>query len=154
MLPGDALLYGPKGLYGWVIRFHTGHPIAHVEVYAGDGRTVASRNGKGVGLYDFNPDRLKGIYRPTQPFDFDAAMRWFGQLPPMRYGWADLLNFIDVDVDADGIVCSPFATLFYRAGGFNPFGDEPANKVAPFMFEATSCMRKVVEDGQVTRIGV
>jgi hypothetical protein len=50
------------------------------------------------------------------------------------YGWLDLLNFIGLNVDTEGIVCSAFATEFYRACGWNLFPTDQSNDVAPFEF--------------------
>lgn len=154
--PGDCLLYGPKGFFGWAIRIHTGHSIAHVEVFVGydPAESVASRDGKGVGLYPLRIDGLKAVYRPREPFNLGAALRWFKQLPPIPYGWADLLNFIDINVDAKGIVCSPFAAEFYRAGGLDPFNGEPSNKIMPFQFAVSNSFRKVEADEVAARQAV
>jgi hypothetical protein len=62
--PGDVLLYKPKGLFGWLIRVKTWHKIAHVECYVGDGLSVASRDGKGVGKYPLRSSELAVVCRP------------------------------------------------------------------------------------------
>ena len=46
LLPGDVMLYRPSGVFGWLIRVKTWHPISHVEVHCGGGQSFASRDGK------------------------------------------------------------------------------------------------------------
>lgn len=137
--PGDCLLYKPKGFFGWMIAAKTWHQIAHVEVYIGGDCSVASRDGKGVGLYPTRYEGLVQVCRPRLPVKLDEAMAWFVKYADgLPYGWADLLQFGGYNVDGRGMICSTFATLFLRAGGFEPFNElEPATKIAPFQF-ATS----------------
>jgi hypothetical protein len=139
MLPGDICLYKTKGLYGWFIRFHTGHKIGHVEVYVGNGESVASRDRIGVGKYPFREEDLAYILRATVPVNLANGMLWFTTVKGQPYGWADLLQFCGYEVDGKGMVCSPFATMFCRAMGLigknDPFNGEPANKIAPFQFK-------------------
>lgn len=143
ILPGDVLLYTPKGIYGWIIRFHTGHPVGHVETYIGNGRSVASRDGKGTGNYEVRIDGLVTICRPRLPFDLERGLGWLQRTGHRPYGWLDLLQFIDINIDGKGIVCSPFVTEFARACGYDPFNGEPANKIMPFQF-ATSLAYRVM----------
>jgi hypothetical protein len=152
LVPGDVLLYRPTGLFGRIIALKTWHKVGHCEVYVGDGVSVASRDGKGVGRYELRTKDLFKVCRPkdTHPFDLAAALRWFDMLPPTRYGWGDLLAFIGVERDHGGIVCSPFATEFLRAGGVDPFDGEPARWIAPFQFDLSPVLKDyVVKDGEV-----
>jgi hypothetical protein len=144
LLPGDVLLYKASGVYGWIIRFHTGHPISHVECYVGNGQSAASRDGKGTAVYPLRTDGLVMVCRPILPFDVAKALAWFAAEGHKPYGWADLLQFIDVNVDTDGIVCSPFVTELLRAGGLDPFNGEPAEKIAPFQFETSNVFRNLL----------
>jgi hypothetical protein len=131
---GDVLLYRPKGVYGWLIRIHTGHPIAHVEIAMGPGQSAASRDGVGVGYYPTRTDGLMAVMRPRGLFDLTAARGYVNSMVGTPYGWADLLNFVSLSIDTKGIVCSPFVTNVLRAGGVPVFNAEPANNVAPFQF--------------------
>lgn len=131
---GDVLLYGPKGFFGKVIAFKTWHPIAHVEVYIGDDHAVASRDGQGVGLYVARTGDIKHVLRPNVPLDLVAALHWFETVKGQPYGWMDLLQFAGFGANGKGMVCSPCATEFLRAGGVPVFGNEPAIKIAPFQF--------------------
>src|SRR3954468_21970097 len=75
--PGDCLLYRPKGFFGWVIALKTWHQVAHVEVYVGNGQSVASRDGIGVGLYPFRNTELCAILRPNKEFQIAPALDTF-----------------------------------------------------------------------------
>lgn len=130
---GDVLLYKGTGLYGFIIRLKTWHPEGHVEVFVGNGQSAASRDGLGVGIYPARTADLVKVLRPDVPFQRAAALDWFyhnaNHLP---YGWLDLLQFTGLNVDRRGIVCSPFAVRFLRAGGVPVLNGEVAEKVAPF----------------------
>lgn len=131
---GDVLLYRGSGLFGWLIRLKTWHDVGHVEVYVGHRQSVASRDGKGVDLYPLRTAGLITVCRPKLPVDVLAGLTWFHGMRGTPYGWLDLANFLGLTVDKRGIVCSPFATLFCRAEGLDPFNGEPANDIAPFEF--------------------
>lgn len=132
--PGDILLYKATGLYGRVISIKTWHTVGHVECYVGNGNSVASRNGIGTGLYPLRLNDLWTVCRPRLPFDCEKAIHWFMAQPHRPYGWLDLLQFIGINIDKPGIVCSPFCAEFLRAGDLDPFNGEPAAKIAPFEF--------------------
>lgn len=137
--PGDVLLYRAKGLYGRIIALKTWHPIAHTEVYVGNGQSVASRDGIGTGLYPLRQTELAMVCRPIPPIDLEAGMRWFESQPHRPYGWMDLLQFIGFDIETFGVVCSPYSTLFVRSFMPDPFNGEPAYKIAPFEFLLSNC---------------
>jgi hypothetical protein len=153
--PGDVLLYHRKGIFGWIIHRKTWHEIAHVEVYIGEGQSVASRDRLGTGRYPLRLEQLEIVCRPKPeyPFDVKAALRWFAAQPDQGYGYLDLAAFVGLPWDGKGIVCSPFATLFLRAGGLEPFNYEPARLIAPFQFETSNVfdIYEVMPDGEVLR---
>jgi hypothetical protein len=129
---GDVMLYKPTGLFGALIKFHTGSPdAAHVEVYMGNSQSLASRDRLGVGLYPWRNTELTYVLRPAT-FNAPSALAWYERdgkgLP---YGWWDLGQFCGYNVDGPGIVCSPCATLVLRAGGVPIFRTYPAVKVEP-----------------------
>jgi hypothetical protein len=128
---GDCCLYTGKGLYGRIIRFHTGHTIGHVEVYLGNGLSSASRNGVGVGLYPYRSDDLAYVWRPKPFFSGPKALNYTVRNKGVPYGWLDLLAFGGFNVDGPGIVCSPWATNVYRDQPFDPFNGEPSKLIAP-----------------------
>ncbi len=146
--PGDCLLYGPRGLAGWIIAIKTWHRIAHVEIYVGDGRSVASRDGIGVDLYPLREDFTQ-VRRPTQPFDIVAALLWFQTVRGQAYDWWGLVRFVTwgrVSTQEEAPraqFCSELATRFYARGGFQPFGDEDADAIAPAQFATTALLRLI-----------
>jgi hypothetical protein len=141
--PGDGLLYEPWEAFGWFIAIKTWHEVSHVEVYVGDGVTVAARvdttpavRMRRLTLADY--EHIRYVVRPRAAFDLERALaefhrRWEGQgydyLGLARFGWMrPLLPSPD-----DRQFCSELLTRFYRAGGFDPFAGEPADAIAPFM---------------------
>jgi len=134
--PGDVLLYRPVGVFGLLIWLKSWHPIAHVEVFAGNGESLASRDGQGTAVYPVRLTELAVICRPRGPVDMGTARARFEAKGHRPYGWMDLLQFVGLDVDAPGIVCSPCATEVMRDAGLTRlFNGEPAPKIAPFQFE-------------------
>lgn len=147
--PGDVLLYKGKGLFSLLIRIKSWHPQTHVEVYIGNGRSAASRDGKGVAIYPVRLDDLAHVLRPDVPFDRAAAMRWFAaEANGLPYGWADLLVFVGLNINHRGVVCSAFATQFLRAGGVAIFNNELAERVAPFQFLLSESLTERWNDQQ------
>jgi len=157
---GDCLLYSPKGFFGWVISLKTWHEVAHCEAYVGGpGLSVASRDGVGVGQYDWRRSELKYVLRPNQPFNLAAALErfnseWRGQ----GYDWLGLLRFgwrapVSAFRFQNKQFCSEFLTRFYRAGGMDPFNGEDADAIAPFMFLLSSCfdVYEVTTAGELLR---
>lgn len=133
--PGDCLLYRPSSFFGWLIAVKTWNWVSHVEVYADNDRSVASRDGIGVNIYPFRNEQLTRILRPRWPFVFAEAMQWFYQeAQGQKYDWKGILVFtLAVRQGArDRMFCSEFSTRFYRAGEFHPFADDyDADRVAP-----------------------
>jgi hypothetical protein len=111
---GDVLLYGGRDLVSRLIQFRTWSDVAHVEIYAGEGRSVASRNGIGVDLYPLRSSGLKRVLRPRRALDWESGMHWFYQVQGSPYGWFDLLRFYSIKAKSDGFICSQFADLFLR----------------------------------------
>lgn len=144
---GDVLLYGAKGLYGKIIALKTWHGVGHCEVYIGNGFSVASRDGQGVGRYAARLDDIKHILRPELPFDLSAALCWFyREANGQPYGWLDLLQFIGLNINRKGTICSTFVVDWLRAGGIPIFNAEPSTKIAPFQFLTSELLREVTAD--------
>lgn len=117
-----------------MIRFHTGYNISHVEVYLGNGESIASRDGKGVGIYPQRTSKLAYVLRSASPFSVEAARKWYREVGfNQPYGWADLLQFCGYNVNGKGMVCSPCATYVLRAATPPPpiFGARPAETIKP-----------------------
>lgn len=134
LAPGDIMLYRPNGIFGRIIQIKTWHNISHVEIYDGRQLSLASRDGKGVDRYPVRLSELAYVLRPTVPLDLVKGRAYFDSMKGTPYGWVDLLDFAGFNVDKKGIVCSPFATGFLRAAGWNVFPTDPINKVSPFQF--------------------
>ena len=137
--PGDILLYGGSDLVSRLIQFRTWSDVSHIEIYVGDGRSVASRNGIGVGKYPLRLDGMRRVYRVGVAFDFEKAMRWFAMVQGTKYGWADLLRFYLIDVPTIGLICSEFGDLFFRNGTLPLFNTNyPEGAVCPGDYEKIS----------------
>ncbi len=155
--PGDILLYKPKprSLFGWLISLKTWHKISHCECYTGAGFSVASRDGIGVGKYPLRATELAMVCRPKPEIllNWTKAWLWFEKQKGTPYGWADLGQFFGLNMDADGIVCSPFLARFVRVLGYDPFNGEDASRIAPFQFSLSNCydIYEVSKDGEVLR---
>lgn len=140
LLQGDILLYGGTGLVDRLIQFRTWSDVSHIEIYACGGRSVASRNGIGVGEYPLRIEGLRRVYRPKwNKFCFAAARDWFATVDGTPYGWFDLLRFYLINVPTKGLICSEFADLFFRNGGLPLFNTNyPEGAVCPGDFEKIS----------------
>ncbi len=152
---GDVLLYRGSSIFSLLIGLKTWHlRTSHVEVYIGDGLSVASRDGHGVGKY---PLRTKGLQYVLRPLDFQkaAALDWFyREANGKPYGWLDLLNFFGIPVNAKGLVCSPFAAKFLREGAIPVFGREHINRIAPCSFLLTDLLEMVWDAKEPDTLGV
>lgn len=136
LMAGDIMLYRPVGIFGWLISVKTWHSISHVEIYDGGMKSVASRDGIGVGRYPIRFSELRYVLRYSGTYNLTAARAWFQTMRGMPYGWAALLDFVDPTnlIKGKGIVCSPFAAGYLRAAGWNVFPTDPIERVAPFQF--------------------
>lgn len=140
--PGDCLLYFSRhSLMDWCVAIKTWNLVSHVEIYRGEGMSVASRNGIGVNLYNLRRDGLAYVLRPREdsgPLDVTKSQSWFFRTAQGQgYDWLGLLCFtLAVHQGApDKMFCSEFATRWYRAGGFRPFAEAyDADLVAPAQF--------------------
>lgn len=135
--PGDCLVYYSRTLLDVLIQLKTWTKAAHVEGYVGGGFSVASRNGKGVGVYPFRAEGLISIRRPNTYFDFSKAMTYFYKVDGQKYDWLGLLCFtLAVKQGAKNKqFCSEFLTRWYRHGGLHPFdANWDADMVAPAQF--------------------
>jgi hypothetical protein len=136
--PGDILLYGDSSPLSWAIRFRTWSDVSHVEVYVGDGRSIAARS-DGFKKYPLRLDGLRRVIRPAIPFNFKSGMEWFAAVDGTKYGWADLLRFYLVDVPTKGLICSQAADLFFRNCTLPLFNTNyPEGAVCPGDYEKIS----------------
>lgn len=129
--PGDVLLYSHTSAMSWLIRIKTWSMISHVEIYWGEGRSAASRDGQGVGIYPFDPT-VAVVRRPLAVFNQEQAEAWMKGQIGKPYGWYDLLRFALIKIPGAGLICSQFGDLLLRAGGVLAFSDDfDAGAIAP-----------------------
>ena len=149
---GDVLLYRPTGIFGKIISIKTWTHVSHVEVYAGGGTALASRDGKGVARYALRTEDLGYVLRPTKRLDWDAALEWFyNSADGQKYDWKGIMVFsLAVRQGAmDRMFCSEFACRFFDRGGhplFAPGWD--ADRTPPSMLLATRELELVWQDGK------
>jgi hypothetical protein len=139
LIPGDILLYGDNSLLSWLIRFRTWSDVSHVEVYAGNGRTLAARV-HGVREYPLSVLGLRRVIRPVELFHFAAGLQWFeASACKLPYGYADLARFYLLNVPTKGLICSEFVDLFFRHCWLALFNlNYPEGAVCPRDFETLS----------------
>jgi hypothetical protein len=135
---GDCLLYFTNDLFGWITAIKTWSKVSHVEVYRGEGMSVASRNGIGVNTYPLRTEGLVAVRRPIAKLNMDNAGRWFQVSARFQgYDWFGLLNFYIASKHGSPkkMFCSEFATRYYRHGAVQPFDpDWDADRVPPSFF--------------------
>lgn len=164
--PGDVLLYRPgklrDGWAGWffglLIAIKTWTRVSHCEVYIGDKKSVASRDGRGVAKY---PLRLKGlgfVLRPKkQPVDMLHGLKWFySSTGPNGHGydWWGLLVFsgflhrLKVSMPNRDF-CSEFLCRWCRDGTLNPlFNDQwDSDRTPPSMILSSVALELIWQDG-------
>src|SRR5690242_19153096 len=91
--PGDCLLYWGNSLFEWAIALKTWSKVAHVEIYRGEAKSVASRNGIGVGKYPLRTEGLSWVLRPETVLSIGMADSWFFRVQGQKYDWLGLLCF-------------------------------------------------------------
>lgn len=148
---GDILLYNGKSFFSWLIKLKTGAKYSHVEIYIGNGYSVASRDGKGVDIYRTRLSDMEAVLRPNEPFDYHSGMKWFwkdafGQ----KYDWLGLLNFWFAKWqgrDNHKMFCSEFVVRWFReahyplfprsvdADGISPGALEHSTRVTKYTIE-------------------
>lgn len=155
LIPGDCLLYGrtpflksPIGwFFGLVINIKTWSRFSHVEIYAGNKTSMASRDGVGVGFYPLRKDQLLKVRRPSdKDFDYPKGVKFSLLSDGQKYDWLGLLCFTYAvhSGSKDKQFCSEFATRFYRKAGLEPFNPEvDADHVAPAQFDQSPALRTV-----------
>jgi len=124
LLPGDTLIYRPKGFFGHLIAIKTWNKHAsHVEVYLGNGESFASRDGIGVNVYKLRTHGLSYILRPVPRLNWDRAWIWIDSVKGQKYDWKGILVFTLAvgEGSYEKQFCSEAWTRFYRAAGVEPF---------------------------------
>jgi len=135
---GDILLYG-GGFIGRLIQLRTWSDVSHVEIYIGEGRSVASRS-DGPRICPLRILGLRRVVRPVASFDLTGGMAWFCSVADkLPYGYTDLLRFYLINIPTKGLICSEFADLFFQKCGLPFFNlNYPEGAVCPRDFELLS----------------
>ena len=124
LLPGDMMLYYDEhNPVDWVIAEKTGKRVSHVERFIGDGQSIASRNGIGVGTYPLRLDGLVCVRRINVPWKLADGLAWFKTVDGQAYDFKGLLTataFVGEGTPGD-MFCSEFSLNFDRACGVEPF---------------------------------
>lgn len=137
--PGDTLLYfDAHSPVDWFIAVKTGGKVAHIELFAGEGMTEASRNGLGVNRYSLRLDGLVCVRRPKVGIDWAAGESWFNNVARGQdYDFKGLLCFYLAvkQGSPDKMFCSEFALRRKRMSSFQPFNpDQDADDTSPLDF--------------------
>lgn len=143
--PGDVLLYSGTSWFSRLIQFKTWSRYSHCEVYDGDGCSVASRDGVGVGRYPLRTDELRVILRPVA-FDVVPARAWFATVDGQPYDWFGLLAFTSAKRQGRNnwkMFCSEFVVRYLRAGGLDPVNGYDADGIAPGELMKSTTLRVI-----------
>jgi len=147
--PGDTLVYGRADLLDLAIELKTWSAACHVEIYAGDGMSFASRNGLGVDRYKYRAEQLIAVRRVPldSRFEFAEAEQWFqDDARHQKYDWLGLLCFTLAvkQGSPNKMFCSEFWKHFYHHGGYEVIAPEwPADKTAPAQCLQTPALQTV-----------
>lgn len=103
-------------------------PAAHVEIYEGNGQSLASRNGVGVNRYPFRAEGLMAVLVPKTILDttndfIDRFTAWFETVKGDAYDWNGLAGFAvdSVKQQKDHWFCSAFVAKGCEMAGFPVF---------------------------------
>jgi len=149
--PGDCLLYRPSSFFGWLIAIKTWNLVSHVEIYIGNKKSVASRDGIGVSDYPLRTNKLAYVLRPTHKWDINKSLEWFEEdAKGQKYDWKGILVFALAVKEGswDKMFCSEFANRFYKNGGLYPFSATyNSDRVAPANFLCSPVFKQIWRDG-------
>ena len=146
LLPGDTLIYGVCDFAGCMICVKTWSSACHVEIYAGEDMSFASRNGIGVNRYPLRLAQLIAVRRPIRPIYFKGGEGWFKTVRGQKYDWLGLLCFtLAVKRGSkDRMFCSEFWKRFYPKCHLQVMApDWDADKTAPAQCLQTPALRTV-----------
>lgn len=149
--PGDCLLYSAgQSLFSLAISIKTFSTISHCECYAGEGKSVASRDGLGVQEYDLRLNGLKYVLSPPlERFSMVDAMKWFETVRGQGYDWAGLLRFtwrekfVPDKLTKNKQFCSEFLSRFYNKGGWEIFNDVDCDEIVPKDFLLAPFVKRI-----------
>lgn len=132
---GDILLYSTKDIVDSLIEWKTSGTVAHVEIYAGNGTSWASRNGIGLGNgpYPFRIEGLVQVRRPIAYFDPEQAEICFEtKLKDLPYGFGDIEASVGIMESGKGVDCSHAAAILLEEAGSPQFDSAyPKTTISP-----------------------
>lgn len=136
---GDALLYSSDGAVGRAIKLKTWSDVSHIEMWFGQGKVGASRDGQGVNTYDFTDRHLVYVLRPEQPLNAHAVLAYHESVIGQAYDFWGLMRFFTWgEQSTDKQFCSEWFTRASRRGGLDPFAKcYDADLVSPGMYHAS-----------------
>lgn len=150
---GDTMLYFSRSAVDWAIALKTWTRVAHVEIYDGEGMSVASRNGLGVNRYPVRWLDLAAVRRPKFNPDLVSAERWFSLTARgQKYDWLGLLCFTLAvrQGSPDRMFCSEFWTRWMRKAGCEPFNPAwDADRTPPAFCYVSGALETIWEDGNL-----
>jgi len=145
LIVGDTLLYTSHDLIDLGIEIKEADDVAHVEVYAGNNTSYASRNGIGVNVYPFRPDGLMYVRRNRGGFNQEEVEKWFNGVKGLAYGWGDIISELEPNsvglyttdlTQYKGVDCSHFAAALQEVAQTEHFDPMyPKNKISPRDFK-------------------
>lgn len=152
LLPLDVLLFARKSVFGDLIEHASKTPFTHVETYLGDGKTAASRDGKGVATYELDLEGIAVVLRPKEAGDLSKLLAYHTTTFGLPYAWKGLFDaFVKLDWNDNekGMWCSEKTTHDQRAAGLTPFApDVPATMISPGdFFKSPAYVHVWVKDG-------
>jgi hypothetical protein len=138
---GDCLFYGGWDIENLVVGLKTWSRATHIEVFVGNGFSMASRPGTGCHIYPLRKQGIRYILRPAGKLDLENGMAFFhSNMEGLAYGYTDLTQFLPaldwcfkkLGFKVHGIICSQAGDEFYRACAFRAFNTNyPAGMVVP-----------------------
>lgn len=145
---GDVLMYDRNGFINRAIRLKTGSCFSHCEVYVGNSRSYASRNGIGVDNYEFRTDGLVAIFRPRQQFLSARGEVWFQNVAKGQgYDWFGLFAFWFARLQGSKnrkMFCSEFVVRYLHECGVDIFSEEAdADSISPGMITYSKELKRV-----------
>lgn len=136
--PGMLLLYEASSLFGYAIAAFSGSRISHIEMYAGDGTSYASRDGVGVDEYPLRLKDLALVLEAVEPLNMDRVREGFSRKIGHRYDNSTILKFATFGLFGGkpmAEVCSEIQAYLVRVGGLErAFGDKQPDEVKPSDF--------------------
>lgn len=140
LVAGQVLLYStPDSLVDWIIERQS-MVAAHVEIYEGNLKSLASRNGIGCGRYDLRMEGLIAVLTPLQ-VDMPAFSTWFETVNGEAYDFFGLSGFLfgENRQVPEHLFCSAFVSLGFLRSQKQPLFNKlwPSGLTSPSDFLKT-----------------